>query len=201
MFVSLNSNMLCAPMPLQGDFLAKLLQGFFFGQNLFQVCVYLKGKRVVDLAASSVDPAYTADSLQVCTAGTTIMNAKNNKATTITTANSETATTTTTKTTTKLKHNYNPCNHPDHLELNKELDGSCHGLSRGQRSPLLLGQVSIKTSNFFTPVDFSLISCIGQIALPQVDKALAGVWNPGWQGGDHGGRCDEVQVFLVFFTS
>jgi len=29
-----------------------------------QVCVYLKGKRIVDLAASSVDPAYSADSLQ-----------------------------------------------------------------------------------------------------------------------------------------
>ena len=33
---------------------------------LLKVCVYLKGKRVVDLAASSSDSAYTADSLQVC---------------------------------------------------------------------------------------------------------------------------------------
>ena len=54
---------------------------------------------------------------------------KTTKATTTTTAKSEIATTTTTKTTTKWKYNYNPCNHPDHLELNKELDGSCHGLS------------------------------------------------------------------------
>ena len=50
---------------------------FIFNQNhsfetpLYKVCVYLKGKRIVDLAASTVDSAYNADSLQVCTAGST----------------------------------------------------------------------------------------------------------------------------------
>ena len=36
-----------------------ILNGFL------KVCVYLKGQKVVDLAGSSVDPAYNADSLQV----------------------------------------------------------------------------------------------------------------------------------------
>ena len=36
---------------------------------LFKVCVYLKGNRIVDLAGSSSDSAYTADSVQVCAAG------------------------------------------------------------------------------------------------------------------------------------
>ena len=34
--------------------------------DVLKVCVYLKGEKVVDLAGSSVDPAYNADSLQVC---------------------------------------------------------------------------------------------------------------------------------------
>ena len=33
--------------------------------DFLKVCVYLKGQKVVDLAGSSVDPAYNADSLQV----------------------------------------------------------------------------------------------------------------------------------------
>ena len=86
------------------------------GPNIYdflKVCVYLKGQKVVDLAGSSVDPAYNADSLQVCR--------KRNGSDRL-----------------HKQDGSNLSFVSDHLELDKEPDRPCHGLPRGQRPALLL---------------------------------------------------------------
>ena len=77
------------------------------------MCVYLKGQRVVDLAGSSVDPAYNADSLQACKK----------------------------RESSDRFHNQGGSNLSfvsDYLELDKEPDRPRHGLPGGQRLALLL---------------------------------------------------------------
>ena len=81
--------------------------------DFLKVCVYLKGQKVVDLAGSSADPAYNADSLQVCR--------KRNGSDRL-----------------HKQDGSNLSFVSDHLELDIEPDRPCHGLPRGQRPALLL---------------------------------------------------------------
>ena len=81
--------------------------------DFLKVCVYLKGQKVVDLAGSSVDPDYNADSLQVCKKREGSGRLHN-------------------------QHGSNLLSVSDYLELDKEPDRPCHGLPGGQRLALLL---------------------------------------------------------------
>ena len=84
-----------------------ILNGFL------KVCVYLKGQKVVDLAGSSVDTAYNADSLQVGKKRESSDRLDNQDGSNLSFVS-------------------------DYLELDKELDRPRHGLPRGQRLALLL---------------------------------------------------------------
>ena len=67
--------------------------------------------------------------------------------------------------------------------------------------------ISIISINTLNNIKFSLKSCTSLLSgfigckgytglkqtnknLSQGEKALAGVWSAGWEGGDHGGGCD-----------